>query len=65
MIRDIISVQASPPETLVVFDCRERGAKQRLRRERLAWSSSATVENLGYGRVVMIVRPGSALGLAG
>lgn len=65
MIRDTISAQASPPETLVVFDCRERDAKQRLRRELLAWGSSATVENLGYGRVVLIVRPGGALGLAG
>jgi hypothetical protein len=64
MIRDTISVQASLPETLVVFDCRERAAKERLRRERRAWGSSATIENLGYGRVVLMVRPGGAVGLA-
>jgi hypothetical protein len=56
-------MQDSPPETLIVFDCRERGVKERLRWERRAWGSSATVENLGYGRVVLIVRSGGALGL--
>ena len=64
MIRDTPSIPDSPPETLVVFDCRERGAEERLRRERLAWGSSATTESLDYGRVVLIVRPGGALRLA-
>ena len=63
MILDPPSIQDSPPETLVVFDCRERGAKERLRRERRAWGSSATTESIGYGRVALIVRPGGALGL--
>ena len=63
MIRDTPSIQDSPPETLVIFDCRERGTKQRMQWERRAWGSSATTENLGYGRVVLIVRPGGALEL--
>jgi hypothetical protein len=63
MIRDTPRIQDSPLGISTVFDCRERGAKERLRRERLAWGSSATVESLGYGRVVLIVRPGGALGL--
>ena len=58
------SIQDSPPETLVVFDCRERDVRERMGRERRAWGSSATVEELGYGRVVLIVRPGGALEFA-
>ena len=56
----------SKPETEVwiAFDCRGRGAKYRLLRERRAWASSATVENLGYGRAVLVVRTGGALELA-
>jgi hypothetical protein len=57
-------IQDSPLGLPIVFDCRERGAKERLLRERRAWGSSATVENLGHGRAVLIVRPGGALGLA-
>ncbi len=55
----------SKPETEVwiVFDCRGRGAKSRLHRERRAWRSRATMESLGYGRVVLVVRPGGAMGL--
>lgn len=55
----------SKPETEVwiVFDCRGRGAKNRLHRERRVWGSSATIESLGYGRVVLVVRPGGALEL--
>jgi hypothetical protein len=64
MIRDTPSIQHSPPELLTVFDWRERGVRDRLHRERDAWGPSATVEDLGYGRVVLIVRPGGALGLA-
>jgi len=51
-------------EVWLLFDCRGRGAKNRLHRERRAWGSSATVESLGYGRVVLVVRPGGALELA-
>ncbi len=58
-------IQDSPPEILTVFDCRGRGAKNRLHRERRAWGSSATVESLGYGRVVPAVRAGGALEIAG
>jgi hypothetical protein len=56
----------SKPETEVwiAFDCRERGAKYRLHRERRAWGSCATVESLGYGRAVLVVRPGGAGELA-
>ena len=57
------SIQDSPPETLIVFDCRGRGAKNRLDRERRSWGAVATVENLGYGRAVLVVRPGGALEL--
>jgi len=63
LIAPLKSIQDSPLETLVVFDCRERGAKERLRRERRAWGPSATTESLGYGRVALIVRPGGALEL--
>ena len=57
----------SKPETevWVAFDCRGPGMKTRLRRERCAWGSRATVESLGYGRVVLVVRPGGARALAG
>lgn len=51
-------------ETWFLFDCRGRGAKNRLHRERRAWGPSATVESLGYGRVVLVVRPGGLLDLA-
>lgn len=63
MIAPLKSIQDSSPETLVVFDCRERGVEERLLRERHAWGSSATTESLGYGRVALIVRPGGALEL--
>jgi hypothetical protein len=57
----------SKPETEVwiAFDCRGRGAKNRLIRERRAWGSCATLESLGYGRVVLMVHPGGARELAG
>ena len=64
MIRDTASIQGSPPETLIVFDCRGPGAKNRLYRERRAWGSRATVESLGYGRAVLVVRPGGTLEIA-
>jgi hypothetical protein len=57
----------SKPETEVwiAFDCRGRGAKNRLLRERHAWDTRAALEGLGYGRVVLMVRPGGARELAG
>ncbi len=60
MIAPHSSIQDSPLETLIVFDCRGPGAKNRLHRERRAWGSCATMESLGYGRVVLVVRPGGA-----
>jgi hypothetical protein len=56
----------SKPETAVwiAFDCRGRKAKNRLHREYRAWGSRATLESLGYGRVVLLVRPGGARELA-
>ncbi len=56
-------LQDNPPSTLIVFYCRGPGAKNRLHRERRAWGSSATLESLGFGRVVLVVRPGGAMGL--
>ena len=56
----------SKPETEVwiAFDCRGRGAKDRLFRECRAWGSCATLKSLGYERVVLVVRPGYARELA-
>lgn len=51
-------------EIWTAFDCRDRSARSRLQRERRGWASSATTEDLGYGRVVLMVRPGGALKLA-
>ena len=51
-------------EVWIAFDCRERGVKNRLHRERRAWGSCATVESLGYGCAVLVVRPGGAGELA-
>ncbi|MDP9438810.1 MAG: hypothetical protein M3P49_08700 [Actinomycetota bacterium] len=64
MIRDTPSIQDRPPETLIVFDCRGPGAKSRLWRERRAWGARATVEGLGDGRAVLMVRLGGAMELA-
>jgi hypothetical protein len=48
-------------ELWIIFDCRDPGAKNRFHRERRAWGTAATVENLGYGRAVLVVRPGGAV----
>jgi hypothetical protein len=58
MIRANSDIEDSSPEILIVFDCRRPGAKNRLHRERRAWGAATTVENLGYGRAVLVVRPG-------
>jgi hypothetical protein len=57
----------SKPETefWIAFDCRGRGAKHRLLRECRAWGSCAALECIGYGHVVLVVRPGGARELAG
>jgi hypothetical protein len=47
-------------EVWIAVDCRGPGAKNRLHRECRAWGSRAILENLGYGRVVLVVRPGGA-----
>jgi hypothetical protein len=52
-------------EVWIAFDYRGHGAKDCLLRERHAWGACATVENLGYGRAVLVVRTGGALELAG
>jgi hypothetical protein len=51
-------------EVWIAFDCRGPGAKNRLHRECRAWSTAATVESLGYGSAVLVVRPGGARELA-
>ena len=63
MIHANSSIQDSSQKTLIVFDCRGPGAKNRLHRERHAWGATATVENLGYGRAVLVVQSGGALEL--
>jgi len=52
----------SKPETEVwiAFDCRGHGAQSRLLQERRVWGSRASLESLGYRRVVLVVRPGGA-----
>ncbi len=52
----------SKPETeiWIAFDCRGPGARNHLHRERRAWGASATMETIGHGRVVLVIRPGGA-----
>jgi len=52
-------------EVWIAFDCRSHEAKNRLLRECRAWGSCATLESLGYRRVVLVVQPGGAWELAG
>jgi hypothetical protein len=47
-------------EIWILFDCRVSGMHNRLRRERRAWGSRATVETLVHGCAALIVRPGGA-----
>jgi hypothetical protein len=56
----------SKPETEVwiAFDCRGPGAKNRLHRECRTWGAAATVEKLGSGRAVLVVRPGGVREIA-
>jgi hypothetical protein len=55
-----LNPSSSTEEVWIAFDCRGPGAKNRLHRGRRAWGASATVENLGYGHVALVVRPGGA-----
>jgi hypothetical protein len=52
-------------EVCIAFDCRGSRAKSRLHQEHRAWDSCATLEDLRYGRAVLVVRPGDARELAG
>ena len=49
-----------PPEVLTVFDLLAPGARSLLHGALRAWGSYATAEELGYSRVVLVVRPGGA-----
>jgi len=57
-------VYNEPPELLTVFDLLISGACLLLCGTLRAWGSSARVEDIGYGRVVLVVRPGGVLELA-
>lgn len=54
----------SETEVWIAFDCCGPGPQNRFLRERRAWGVRATVECLGFGRVVLVVRPGGAVRLA-
>lgn len=56
-------VYNDPPELLTAFNLLIPGTHSLLRSACRAWGSCATVEDLGHGRVVLIVRPGGARGL--
>jgi hypothetical protein len=50
------------PECLIVlFDLRCPGAKERLRRELVAWRGFARMEMLTDGRAVLVMRPGGGV----
>lgn len=57
-------VYNEPPEILAIFDLLSPGAHSLLRGICRAWGSRATVEDLGHGRAVLVVRPGGGLELA-
>jgi hypothetical protein len=52
-------------EIWVLFDCRIRGTRNRLWRERRAWGQRATIENLGNVCAVLMVRPGGTREISG
>jgi hypothetical protein len=45
-------------ELWIAFDFHGAVAKNRFHRERWTWGAAATVENLGHGHAVLVVRPG-------
>jgi hypothetical protein len=47
---------------IVLIDLRRPGAKQRLRRELVAWRGFARAERLFDGRIVLVIQPGGASG---
>ena len=49
---------SSTEELWIAFDFHGPVAKNHFHRERRAWGSCATLERLGYGRAVLVVRPG-------
>jgi len=51
------------PYELSIYDLRYPGIPERLRRERAAWLGQDVVEELDHNHVVLVVRPGGALGL--
>jgi hypothetical protein len=53
-----------PPELLAVFDLLVPRAYSLLCATLRAWERSARAEDIGYGRVVLAVRPGGAQELA-
>ena len=57
-------VYDEPPEILVAFDLLVPGSRTLLRDFRHAWGHRASVEDLGNGRIVLVVRAGGALELA-
>jgi hypothetical protein len=57
-------VYNEPPELLAVFDLLVPGACSLLCETLRAWGRSARAEDIGYGRVVLVVRPGGARKLA-
>ena len=61
MIRDTSSIRHRLPELLTIFDLLYPGVHSLLRGICRAWGSRATVEDLGYGRAVPVIRPGGAL----
>jgi hypothetical protein len=58
------SITDDPPETLVLFNCRDDAALARMDRERNAWGTRASVERLDDDHVVLLVRAGGAQRLA-
>jgi hypothetical protein len=57
-------VYNEPPELLTVFDLLVPGARSLLHAILRAWGRSARMEDIGHGRVVLVVRLGGAQELA-
>ena len=47
-------------ELWILFDCHLWETRNRLSRERRAWGLCATIENLGHGYAILVLRPGGA-----
>ena len=57
-------VYNEPPELLTFFDLPVPGARSLLCATIRAWGRSARAEDIGYGRIVLVARPGGAQELA-